>query len=170
MIMQAQQISMTLSRELATTIFRGCADLTIQQQQNSDGVLRVDTTQSAATIALCLNNARQDTLNRWQNLRPIGAPESSSDITLDLSVYRHSFSSLSPAESCPCTAGDCSTTVISHDGTQGADSIDENVMCQRNRVVRVRLQFPVEPLFAFLNLIPGTSLSDTIQISEETII
>jgi hypothetical protein len=170
MILQAQQISMTLSRELATTIFRGCADLTIQQQQNSDGFLRIDTTQSASAIATCLNNARQDMLNRWQSLRPIGAPESSDGVTLNLAVYRHGFSSLSPAESCPCSGGDCSITIISHDGTANADPIDENVMCQRNRVVRVLLQFPVEPLFAFLNLIPGASLSNTIQIREETII
>jgi Flp pilus assembly protein TadG len=171
LITQAQQIAMTLSREVATTIFRGCADLTIQQQQNSDGILRVDTTTSSAAIETCLNNARADLLNRWSSLRPIGAPESSSNVTLNLTVYRQGFANLSTSQNCPCTAGDCSVTAITHTGGQGSGAdIDADTMCQRNRVVRAQLQFQLTPLVAFLNLIPGPSVSDSIQIREETII
>ncbi len=171
LILQAQQIAMTLSREVATSIFRGCADITILQPQNADGALRVDQAVSAAATVTCLTNARQSFLNRWADIRPIGAPENPEEVTFNVSVYRQSFSTLGASETCPCSQEDCSTTKITQFGNEGSSNdINTDIMCQRNRVVRVQLQFQLNPLFAFLNLIPVPNIPNTIQINEETVI
>lgn len=164
LVLQAQQIAMTLSREVATSIFRSCADLTIQEPQSADGALRVDTARSAAVTAACLNNVRDETLERWEILRPIGAPVSKEQVQLNLTVYRNNFESLS-ADGC----GD--TTKITHSGIQKSSDDDvADIMCDRNRVVRVQLQFELTPFFDFLTLIPGPAIPRTIPINEETII
>jgi hypothetical protein len=164
LVLQAQQIAMTLSREVATIIFRTCADLTIQEPQTEDTRLRVDTVRSAAVTAACLTKVRNETLEQWRILRPIGAPESSDQIRLNLTVYRNNFESLS-ADACG------TTTKITHSGAQAtSDSDVDDIMCDRNRVVRVQLQFELTPIFDFLSLIPGPGIPRTIPINEETII
>lgn len=171
LVLQAQQIAMTLSRELATTIFRECADITILQAQAPDGALRVDTVSSATATSRCLTTARADLLNRWAQISPIGAPNDIAQVALNLTIYRHGFVNLGAADNCPCAQGDCATTAISPNGSQvGNTDIDAAIMCQRNRVVRVQLGFQLTPLFAFLNLIPGPDIPNAIPINEETII
>lgn len=164
MMLQAHLIAMSLSREIATDIFRRCADFSIVTQvKDSSGKekLEVDTGNSTKLIVKCLAAAKEQVTTHWDDVKPIGTLSSAP--TLTISVFRHNFSSLSPcspAIGCTCPSG--STTKISDAGVDTAASNDPDLTstCERNRMVKVNLSFEMTPISEFLNLL-STSGSPT---------
>lgn len=177
MHVQANLIAMNLSREIATDAFRRCADYSILTKVKSGGDddLKVDTTASAPLISACLQGIKTRIKDNWSVLRPIGSL--STEPSLSLAVYRYNFPELAscapPDTNCNCNQP---TTKITDDGTgDSGQSTDfaADVICQRNRIVKVQLSFTITPISAFLNLLPGAYGATTpsgITISEEAII
>jgi hypothetical protein len=169
-ILQAQQVAIVLSREIATEAFRFCVDRSIQRTEvdasGNEGIV-VDTNATGPIIQQCLQAARTRFINRWNLLAPVGTI---GDPTLDLVAYRYNFASFTT------DAGDCNQTVtrIPHDGGIGGTGPNDppvSVLCQRNRMVRVELAFELQPIFAFLDLFPnppGVNLRDTMTIRDVT--
>lgn len=73
-ILQANQIAMVLSREMATEAYKTCADITLHQacappQQNPVGIC-VDVTQTPTAVRTCLLALQTRYQNLWTQVRP----------------------------------------------------------------------------------------------------
>jgi hypothetical protein len=179
-MLQAHQIAMSLSRELATEIFIKCADISLQDKtaSNSSGdeQILVDTINSKIAILACLDRTKSNFLSNWQTgLRPTGALDGDPDLTLW--VYRDNFSSLLPCSPpvCNCSSPKGYQTIMISQGTATSTQPDPDasLICKRNRVVRVYLHFKLRPLDVFLSLIGGInsgSFSSDQDVVEETVI
>jgi hypothetical protein len=184
-VTQAQQIAMTVSRELATRVYRECADFSILapatfNASGDDLPIQVDTNATANAMIPCINAARNSILDRWDDiLRPTGAPVRNS-ITLNVEVYRYEFSNFTPPTTCS-NATSSKATFLNHNGIGTgitASQILPATLCTRNRMVRANLEFTLTPpgdlirlISTLQSLVPGALLpSATRTIREETII
>jgi hypothetical protein len=174
-VLQAYQIAMVLSREAATEGYRKCADVTVQAVDRPAGCsedLCVDQNTSAQVIQACLSTIRDKYLNYWPSMRPSGTT-AATDLDLDLEVYRHNFSSVAIELNCSNITNNTSTK-ITPDGVFPGElppSMDFTSLslCRRNRVVRARVGFQLNPSEVFLRIIPGLAVN-AVNVADETVL
>jgi len=150
--LQAQEIGVTLSREIATLAYNRCIDKTITTQNGTEIV--GDPAPTADRIAQCLLLDVIDSLKtRWDQLRPIGA---SATLSLDVRAYRCDIAVISPT-SCTNKAeirclGDrtCSTNL---------SATKDDLTAFRNRLVVARISFEIAPLAAFIPSISARTVT-----------
>ena len=211
-MLQANEIAMVISREMATEMYRSCADIMIQQttscgngqgsKQNGQGgqqnAPEICINESATKTAVndCLEGIRVSWQDRWGDIKPGSAGDAT--WTLELYIYnmRELQSDFDPNASkgqqqrtCPqnpngtCDrlgVSDAQNATLSKAGecltgntTDTYLNLPEHLIsvkdfCERKRIARARISFPITPIrvFAFL----GTVLPNQVTISDETII
>lgn len=159
-VLQAQQIATTLSREIATEVYRNCVDLTVLDMA-STSTAAVDAAKTQAAIQSCLTSTK----NKYASLMPTLQPTSSQGFTLDTHVYRYDIGSLAIDSSCSGTLKNTSDFDGSSVGSGLPPGMTQNQMCTRNRVVRVSIRFTLSPIS---NALLGASSST--EVSDETTI
>lgn len=187
--LQAQQLALTLSRELATDLFSKCLDITIQQVPPSNScatALCVDSTKTTAAIQSCMRRIAARYASLWNGMNP----SSSGSLELTAEIYRYDIGSFQINSQITCDK-DVSDKDVSFLQTKATTSGDEGEeegeveieikdpvvgkydrevsyaeVCHRNRVARAKLKFTIKPLTSFL---PGASSNDREIIYEATL-
>jgi hypothetical protein len=160
-VLQAQQIATTLSREIATEVYRNCVDLTVLDMA-STSTAAVDAAKTQAAIQSCLTSTK----NKYTTLiNDTLQPTSSQDFKLETHVYRYDIGSLAIDSSCSGTLKNTSDFDGSSVGSGLPPGMTQNQMCTRNRVVRVSIRFTLSPIS---NALLGASSST--EVSDETTI
>jgi hypothetical protein len=171
--LQAQQLALGLSRELATDLFSKCVDITIQQvpAPTCGTALCVDVTSTQNAIQACINTIAQRYSAAWTMI----APASAANLDLTAEVYRYNLGSFDINTQAGCnqnvtlfrtrvnSSGVVTPTNPPPSGSSGIGSIPYADVCQRNRVARANLQFTITPLTSFL---PGLPSADRTIIYE----
>jgi len=170
-LLQAHQIAMIISREAATEAFRRCADITILSTTCTTGATEtcVDLSQTEAAITGCIGRVRRSITDRWNTVRPSSSSET---VTLDVEVYRFGLSRYTTSLNCSVQLNSDDKTRISTDSNLQdpfATASGLASLCRRNRASRARISFPLNPIFIFLNLIPG-SVNSAFTINDDTVI
>jgi hypothetical protein len=182
-ITQAQQIAMTLSREVATRVYRECADLTILSSPafdagGNDMPIQVDQNNTMLVIMDCVNAARNDSLAYWNTLKPASVPAGASP-SFQIRVIRYNLQLATPTDECG-SASNSLITCIFFNGFIGSceTPLAPRTVCARNRLVQVDLQFPITlPIDArrlistFSSFLSGSTEPPAVRtITERTII
>lgn len=164
--LQAHQIAMNISREVATDIFRKCADFAFLNDNTEPPT--VNEGDSRTAITNCLTTARTKVRDQWDSIKPLATVTTRNNLRLDLAVYRHGLGNLAACQDCT-QCGSRDTTTVSVGNTP--PTLPNSTVCPRNRIVRVFVSFEIKPIDAFINLISSaTGLSNNITIQEEAII
>lgn len=194
-ILQANQIAMVLSREMATEAYKTCADITLQQacapsQQNPVGIC-VDVTQTPTAVRTCLLALQTRYQNLWAQVRP-GSALTTPAPTFLFEVYVYDLPTLLSNNAtngngngggCNGNQGNINCTKISTGLTNfptrtpdqcltnqadlglPSDLANANSFCMRKRIVRASVTFQINAITTFLS---GVVPSSRV-ITDETI-
>lgn len=158
-ILEARQVAITISREMATQVFKNCVDITILDVPNETNEVPVNTTESESAILACLVRVGNNFQNSWASLAPTAAVSATegdgraiSPLLWKTQALRYAFNTIGTS---PCDA----TTPIMTIGATSAGgealpdtSLTRDEQCNRNRIARGAVRFTIEPVFAFLSL------------------
>jgi hypothetical protein len=181
--LQAQQLALNFSRELATNLSSKCVDITIQQVPAActpRTALCVDTVKTQNAIASCIATVAAPYQRAWATM----APSSASSLTVSAEVYRYNLGSFQIDTVPNCTSTSTPVTLLRRKITSSGDSsvissaqaddisnetcntdVPYATVCKRNRVSRAVLEFSMKPL---TSLIPGSSSANNSTIRYET--
>ena len=139
--LQAQEIGITFSREIATLAYNRCVDKTITKLQrngatNQDSLV-IDTDETKKQITECLAQVAAQFLASWSQTNPLAAT-TTPEITLE--VHRCSLTELVPTT--------CNSPTIIKVGT--APSGAPTLTLFRNRLTFARIDFTMTPRSTFI--------------------
>lgn len=177
-ILEAQQVAVALSREIATQVYQNCVDITVFDPPPWDdldpapppGTLVVDQDLTTAQIQACLDGVANRLTNTWPQVAPSasqiinGADDS---FSYKIQVIRYNmgtidFDNVNNCQGNLVTTIDADGTVANLDNTE----LNTDQICQRNRIARAVIQFNIQPLAVFLNLFNAAPEINTITITE----
>lgn len=170
-LLQANNIAMMVSREVATEAFLRCTDITIYMVENQmDPTKSVDIQRTTTAARNCINRIQSTTMGHWSAIRPVGNPGT---FEIDVEVYRFGLARYNSSLDCSQRITSADKTRISTDpnGLNDAFSSPDSLLslCRRNRSARARISFPFNPVSTFLTLIPGF-VDSTVTIVDDTVI
>jgi hypothetical protein len=157
-ILEARQVAIAVTREIATQAYKNCVDITIFNLPDDTNTLTVNVDETKNVIQTCLDTIANDFGTTWPQLAPssIATPSATGTSTLNMTVevFRFKLASLVP-DDCSDTPTSVPHTYVS---SPPLNSLDPSVkppdpppgLCNRNRIARARISFDIEPLFAFL--------------------
>lgn len=173
-ILEARQVAIAVTREIATQAYKNCVDITILDLPDASNTLTVNTTDTTASIQTCLNTIATDFATAWPQLAPSSIATGTSTLNMTVEVYRYALTNL-VSNDCTAATDTLFTNVQATLGTGVAghppDAAD---LCLRNRIARARISFDIEPLFVFLSLSTiygaedATPQTNTITIEESS--
>jgi hypothetical protein len=142
--LQAQEIGITFSREIATLAYNRCVDKTITKLQRNgatnEDILVIDRDATTKQITECLQQVEAQFLASWSQTKPL-ATTVTPDITLE--VHRCSLTELVPTT--------CNSPTIIKVGQ--APSGAPTLTLFRNRLTFARIDFTMAPLSTFITAI-----------------
>lgn len=167
-LLQANNIAMMVSREAATEAFRRCTDVTILAL----GTTTVNIEQTTVATNNCINRIKTNAMSRWDAMRPVGNPGT---VEIEVEVYRFGLSQYT-------SSLNCSGQIDSENKTRISTATDQSrlpdpfsgpgplaSLCRRNRAARAQISFPLNPMSAFLKVIPGF-VDSAVTIVDDTVI
>jgi hypothetical protein len=159
-ILEARLVAITISREMATQVFKNCVDITIIDVPDGTNEVPVNTTDSESAIFQCVTEVGNNFQNSWASLAPTAAVSTAeggdgravSPLLWKAQALRYGFNRIGTS---PCDA----TTPIVTIGVNSAGgevlpdtSLTRGEQCNRNRIARAAVRFTIQPVFAFLSL------------------
>lgn len=159
-ILEARQVAITLSREMATQVFKNCVDITILDVPDGTNQVRVNMDQTQLAIFDCLTEVGNNFQNSWASFAPTGAVstveggdgQAIAPLLWKAQALRYGLNTIGTT---PCDA----TTPIITTGANSAGgevlpdtSLTRDEQCNRNRIARGVVQFTIQPVFTFLSL------------------
>ena len=168
-ILEAQQVAVALSREIATQVYQNCVDITVLAPPQG-GNLTVNVNNTTQQIQTCLNDIAAGLNGAWPQVAPSASQIVNgvdASFRYKIQVIRYNMGTIDFGNVNNCQ--DDLVTPIEAPGTDiNLDNTELNTdqICQRNRIARAVIQFNIQPLAVFLNLFDAAPEINTITITE----
>lgn len=150
-ILEARQVAMTISREMATQAFKNCVDITILGVPNGTNEVPVNDVDTKTAIGTCLQSVGDNFTGSWQELKPTAAVDA--ELEWKVQVLRAALGTIGASD---CSGALPTLTTIERNSDPGASTETEGTAtpeeCHRNRLARAEVNFSIEPVFEFLSL------------------
>ena len=149
--LQAQEVGVTLAREIATMAYNQCVDKTLftvtRQGTTTQDVVSVDKVNTEAEITKCLTTVQSTFSDAWNNgARPITG---SMTVEIRIEVHRCNITEILPT--------DCSTkSIVTVGSLTGSPPV---LTTFRNRLTYAKIRFEVTPITSFIPSIASRSVT-----------